>query len=264
MPSLKTHTLFKVFTPLWLLLLLAACRQKTPEYAEWSVYRGDKASTGYSSLQQINKSNLPKLKVAWTFHAGDAREGNRSAIQCNPLIVNGLMYVTSPQLKLIALHPSSGMEAWRFDPFAGEEATGVNRGVTYRADEDDKRIFFSAGAYLYALNADNGKLITGFGDSGRVDLRTGLGRDPSALAVWATSPGIIYKDLLIQGTALGEGYDAAPGFIRAYNVRTGKIVWTFHTIPQPGEYGYDTWDTASYKEVGGVNAWAGMSLDEEP
>jgi quinoprotein glucose dehydrogenase len=173
------------------------------------------------------------------------------------------MYVTSPQLKLIALHPSSGMEAWRFDPFAGEEATGVNRGVTFWADGDDKRIFFSAGAYLYALNADNGKLITDFGDSGLVDLRIGLGRDPSALAVWATSPGIIYKNLLIQGTALGEGYDAAPGFIRAYDVRTGKIVWTFHTIPQPGEYGYDTWDTASYKEVGGVNAWAGMSLDEE-
>ncbi|MBN8861052.1 MAG: hypothetical protein J0H29_21855, partial [Sphingobacteriales bacterium] len=134
MPSLKTYTCFKVFTPLGLLLLLAACRQKAAEQVEWSVYRGDKASSGYSSLRQINKSNLSKLKVAWTFHTGDAREGNRSTIQCNPLVVNGLMYVTSPQLTLIALHPTSGKEAWRFDPFTGEEATGVNRGVTYRAD----------------------------------------------------------------------------------------------------------------------------------
>lgn len=239
-----------------------AGRKKKP-YTTWSIYRGDKASTGYSSLEQINTTNLNQLEVAWTFHCGDAREGNRSAIQCNPIVANSKMYITSPQLKLIALDPQTGKELWKFDPFVNEEATGVNRGVTYWQQENDKRIFFSAGMWLYALNADSGSLITSFGKDGRIDLREGLGRDPSSLAVWASSPGIIYKDLLIQGTALGEGYDAAPGFIRAYDVRTGKIVWTFRTIPQPGEFGYNTWDTASYQHAGGVNCWAGMSMDDK-
>lgn len=230
--------------------------------AGWPVYRGDKTSTAWSALDEINTGNVSRLEPAWIFHCGDAREANRSAIQCNPIIADGRMYVTSPRLKLIALDPAIGRELWRFDPFAGGQATGVNRGVTYWQHEDDKRIFFSAGPYLYALNAADGKTITTFGDQGKVDLRMGLDRPWEKLSVWATSPGIIYKDLLIQGTALGEGYDAAPGFIRAYDVRTGRIAWTFHTIPQPGEFGYDTWDTASYKEVGGVNCWAGMSLDE--
>ncbi|MFT3947327.1 MAG: PQQ-binding-like beta-propeller repeat protein [Agriterribacter sp.] len=246
-----------------LLILLAGCTSKQKEYTAWEVYRGDKGSTGYSALDQINKSNLHKLKLAWIYHSGDAREGNRSTIQCNPIIVNDIMYVTSPALKLIALHPASGKEIWRFDPFAGKEPSGVNRGVTYWANGNDKRIFFSAGIYLYAVHADDGSLVNDFGDHGKIDLRAGLGRDTATLVVWATSPGIIYKDLLIQGTALGEGYDAAPGFVRAYSVRDGKIAWTFHTIPQPGEFGYDTWDTASYKQVGGTNAWAGMSVDEE-
>ncbi|MES1219043.1 MAG: PQQ-binding-like beta-propeller repeat protein, partial [Bacteroidota bacterium] len=167
------------------------------------------------------------------------------------------------QLKLIALNPLTGKEIWKFNPFVNEEASGVNRGVTYWSDENDKRIFFSAGSYLYALNADNGSLISAFGDKGKVDLRIGLGRDPAKLAVAASSPGIIFKDLIIQGTALGEGYDAAPGFVRAYNVRSGKIEWTFNTIPQPGEFGYETWEKDSYKEVGGTNAWTGLSVDEE-
>jgi len=248
---------------LLLITLLFSCKAKDKPYTTWSVYRGDKKSTGYSALSQINKNNLNRLEVAWTYHTGDASEGNRSTIECNPIIVNGIMYMTSPRLKLIALNPATGKEIWKFDPFINEEATGVNRGVTYWEDGDDKRIFFSAGVYLYAVNAKNGSLIKSFGDNGKVDLRVGLGRDPSKLAVAASSPGIVYKDILVQGTALGEGYDAAPGFVRGYEVRTGKITWTFNTIPQPGEFGYDTWDKDAYKEAGGTNAWAGMSLDEE-
>jgi quinoprotein glucose dehydrogenase len=246
-----------------LCILLLSCNHEEKPFTTWQVYRGDKGSTGYSALDQINTTNLSSIKVAWVYHTGDAREGNRSAIQCNPIVINNKMYVTSPALKLIALDPATGKEIWRFDPFAGAEPTGVNRGVTYWTDGTTKRIFFSAGVYLYALNADDGSLIKAFGDSGKVDLRIGLGRDPQKLAVWSTSPAIVYNDLLIQGTALGEGYDAAPGFVRAYSARDGKIAWTFHTIPQPGEFGYDTWDTASYKEVGGTNAWAGMSIDEK-
>jgi len=247
----------------FLLFLLASCDSGKDPYKTWSLYRGDAGNSAYASMDQINKANVNELEVAWTYHTGDAEKGNRSTIQCNPIIVNGMMYVTSPKLKLIALDPVAGGEIWRFDPFHGEEATGVNRGVTYWEDGKDKRIFFSAGSYLYALDAADGKLVSGFGSGGKVDLRQGLGRDTSTLFVEASSPGIIFRDLLIQGTAVGEGYDAAPGFVRAYDARSGSIAWTFHTIPQPGEPGYETWPPDAYKEVGGVNSWAGMSVDED-
>jgi quinoprotein glucose dehydrogenase len=243
--------------------IILSCKKEDQSYSTWSVYRGDPGNAAYSSLNQINTNNVNQLEVAWTYHTGDADSGNRSTIQCNPIIVNGRMYVTSPKLKLIALDASKGTEIWRFDPFDNTEATGVNRGVTYWEEKNDKRIYFTAGQYLYAINADDGTVITSFGNNGKVDLREGLGREASRLAVSATTPGIIYHDILIQGSALGEGYDAAPGFVRAYNVKTGDIVWTFHTIPQPGEFGYDTWPTNAYKEIGGVNNWAGMSLDEK-
>lgn len=254
-----THSFcFSIF-----LLLMVSCNDSEKAYTTWSVYRGDRANTAFSSLEQINKENVHQLEVAWTYHTGDAEKGNRSAIQCNPVVVNGMMYVTSPKLKLIALDPATGEEKWKFDPFVGTRAFGVNRGVTYWEDGKDKRIFFTAGPYLHALDADSGTLITDFGKEGKVDLREGLGREASKLFVQASSPGVIYNDLLIQGTALGEGYDAAPGFIRAYDVRTGRIMWTFHTIPQPGEPGYETWPENAYREAGGVNSWAGMSVDED-
>lgn len=255
---------YKIF----FLLLISSCSlltlscQDNGAQTTWSVYRGE-SSNAYSSLDQINRDNVNRLEVAWTYHAGDSEKGNRSAIQCNPIIVNGMMYITSPKLKLIALDPASGKELWKFDPFTGAQATGVNRGVTYWENGNDKRIFFSAGSYLYALNADNGKPVSSFGVEGKIDLREGLGRDPSRLAVAATSPGVIYKDLLIQGTALGEGYDAAPGFVKAYDARSGVIAWTFHTIPQPGEPGYETWPDGAYNEIGGANSWAGMTVDEK-
>lgn len=244
-------------------LLLTSCEEKKNDFRTWTVYRGDAGNTAWSALDQINRRNVDQLEVAWIYRTGDAEPGNRSAIQCNPIIVNGLMYLTSPKLKLIAVHPATGKEQWKFDPFEGKQARGVNRGVTYWEDGKDRRIFFSAESWLYALNADDGTLLADFGDGGKVDLREGLGREAGRLSVAATSPGIIYDDLLIQGTALGEGYDAAPGFIRAYDVRTGEIAWTFHTIPQPGEPGYETWPPQAYKEVGGANSWAGMSVDHK-
>jgi quinoprotein glucose dehydrogenase len=246
------------------LLIILSCKHgENPRNETWSVYRGDAANTAYSGLDQINKENIGDLEVAWTYHTGDAEPGNRSTIQCNPIVANGMMYVTSPKLKLIALDPATGKEKWKFDPFKESEAYGVNRGVTFWESGSDKRIFFPAGHFLYAFNADNGNLIDDFGHNGKIDLRVGLGRDSSTLDVTASSPGSIYKDLLIQGTALSDGWDAPPGFVRAYDARTGKIVWTFHTIPQPGEVGYDTWSENSYKEVGGTNNWGGMGVDEE-
>ncbi len=150
-----------------------------------------------------------------------------------------------------------------FDPFEDHTSRGVNRGLTYWSDGDDRRIFHSAGPYLYALDADNGQPIADFGEAGKIDLRENLDRDPANLDVWLTSPGVVYENLLIIGSALGEGYEAAPGHIRAYDTKTGQLVWTFRTIPQPGEFGHDTWNKDDWRDVGGTNSWGGMSLDEE-
>ncbi len=252
-----------------LLVLLESCHTVAQEntlvtdtdYDQWQSYRGNPASTQYSSLDQINTTNVKQLQVAWEYHTGDPLE--RSAIQCNPIMVNERLYITSPQLKLIALDAATGQEQWKFDPFEGENARGVNRGMTYWEQGDDQRIVYSAGYYLYVLNAQTGKLITDFGDAGKIDLRQNLGRDPETLDLWINSPAVVYKNLVIVGSAMGEGYDASPGHIRAYNIKTGAMVWIFHTIPYPDEFGYDTWDADDWQTVGGTNSWGGLSLDEK-
>lgn len=251
---------------LWLFVLpllpLTSGGDDEDAYRTWRTYRGDPTSSAYSELDQINRGNVRRLQVAWSYQTEDAREDNRSTIECNPIIVGRVMYVTSPKLKVIALDAATGNPLWTFDPFEEDDASGVNRGVTYWEDGEDRRILFVAGPHLYALDADTGQLVSGFGREGAVDLRRGLGRDSEELYVTSNSPGIIYEDLIILGSSLGEGYDAAPGHVRAYDVRTGERVWTFHTIPQPGEFGYETWPEDAWKSVGGVNAWGGLSLDE--
>ncbi len=238
--------------------------QAFEEYRTWQSYLGDPTRSHFSSLDQINQENVKNLEVAWTYHAGDMSPENQSQIQCNPIIVDTLLYATNPKLKLFALHAGNGREVWTFIPDSLEEAgMGVNRGVTYWEEGEDKRILFSAGSYLYALDARSGKRIPGFGKNGKVDLREGLGRDPEKLSVVATTPGAVYQNLLIQGSRVLESPGAAPGHVRAYDIKTGKLVWTFHTIPQPGEFGYDTWPSDAHAYIGGANSWAGISLDEE-
>ena len=232
-------------------------------YTTWETYGGDKHHTKYSSLDQINISNINRLQVAWRYSTGDAEEQG-TQIQCNPIVVKGMLYATSPKLKVFALNATTGELIWRFDPYKGASTgQGINRGLSYWHGNADKRILFGAGPYLYALNADNGKPINTFGEDGRVDLRKGLGRNPLGQQVDITTPGIIYKDLIILGSRTGETPGAAPGHIRAYDVKTGRMKWIFHTIPHPGEFGYETWSPDSWQKVGGANAWAGMSLDEE-
>ena len=232
-------------------------------YTTWETYGGDKHHTKYSSLDQVNISNIDRLQVAWRYSTGDAEERG-TQIQCNPIVVEGMLYATSPKLKVFALNAATGELIWRFDPFkSASTGQGINRGLSYWHSSADKRILFGAGPYLYALNADNGKLINTFGGNGRVDLRKGLGRNPQEQQVDITTPGIIYKDLIILGSRTGETPGAAPGHIRAYDVKTGRMKWIFHTIPHPGEFGYETWSPDSWQNVGGANAWAGMSLDEE-
>ena len=228
---------------------------------DWQVTGGEPGNSHFSALDQISRANVKTLKVAWTYRTGDA-PASRSEMQATPIVIGGVMYTTTPALNVIALRADSGTVLWTFDPFAGRTREAhANRGVVYWTDGTAKRILFTAARRLYALDATTGKPIPTFGDSGWVDLGLGLGRDVGSAFILATSPGVIYHDLLIQGTRVGEGEGSAPGHVRAYDVRTGKVQWTFHTIPQPGEDGYDTWPADAWKTVGGANSWAGMSVD---
>lgn len=260
------------------LLLLGLCAvpslslaqaEPTPtrnDFTEWKTYGADPAGTRYSALRQIDRSNVGRLKPAWIYRCDDMRERPASTIECNPIIIDGLMYVTTPGLKVLALQAATGEERWRFDPWAGKGGRGVNRGVTYwsTAEGKEARIFFVAGSNLHALDARTGHPLPSFGKAGQIDLREGLDRDVYFLQVGATTPGIVYKDLLILGSIVGEGPGpCAPGHIRAFDVRTGQRRWIFHTIPHPGEFGYETWPAEAWKTMGGVNCWGGMTLDVE-
>ncbi|WP_114751084.1 outer membrane protein assembly factor BamB family protein [Pleomorphovibrio marinus] len=245
-----------------LILSFTHCKQAdSPDYTAWNTYRGAKDASQFSGLSQINKENVHLLELAWTYKTGDA--GERTPMECNPIIIGDLMYVTSPQLDLIALKANSGEEVWRFSASDFKEGAGVNRGVTYYDDKEDGRIFMSSGHYLFAVSAKDGSLVTSFGDKGKIDLRQNLGKDPASLSIALSTPGIIYKDLIIIGSATGEGYDASPGHIRAYHAESGEFAWRFHTIPQEGEFGHDTWEWMEGENYGGTNNWGGMSLDEE-
>ncbi len=273
---MKTNDTIKKFAA-WFMFLAAmiavGCRSKMGEGAsDWAVYGGNKNNNHYSSLSQVDTANVAALKVVWEYHTGDA-EGN-TQMQVNPVIVKGILYGVSAKLKLFALNAATGKEQWRFDPLTdtavsakgkGYFSMNVCRGVTYYTDGyNDQRIFYSASAHLYCINAATGKPITSFGNSGSIDLHNDLGIDASSLYVASTTPGIIYKDLIIVGTRVAEEMPAAPGHIRAYDVHTGKLQWIFHTIPQPGEEGFESWeDKEAYNHVGGANAWSGFSMDEE-
>jgi quinoprotein glucose dehydrogenase len=227
---------------------------------DWRTYLGDKSASHYSVLQQITQANVSGLQVAWTWRSGDARPDS-SQIQCNPLEIGGVVYATSAAMKLVALDAATGRELWRFEPL---DPNGVNRGLAYWSDGDDRRILYGNGNWLHAVDARTGKLIESFGDHGRVDLSQGLGRDVTGMAIQMNTPGVIYHNLIILSMRVGEGPGpAAPGHVRAYDVRTGKLVWIFHAIPYPGEPGYEAWPPDAWQREGGVNAWPGMTLDEE-
>lgn len=248
-----------------LLLLLAGCTESRLPSTDWPTTGGGPANARYSPLEQINTQNVATLRVAWTYHTGDLPK-DRGEIQATPIVVDGILYTTTPALAVVALHAENGKLIWRFDPRTTYHAprtdlSHVNRGVVYWADGSDARIFFTAGRRLYALDARTGRPIPSFGDSGSVDLAAGLSRDIGDAYLVATSPGAIYKDLLIQGQRVGEDEGSAPGDIRAYDVRSGAIRWTFHTIPPPDELGHDTWPPDAWRSAGGANSWAGMSVD---
>lgn len=239
---------------------------------DWPNYGGNKAGNRYSPLNQINLGNVQNLQVAWMYDASEkpdpnnpGRQRNR-AIQCQPIVVDGVLYGTTPELKLFALNAGTGEQLWKFVPHP-DDRLNSNRGVVYWSNGKDKRILYTVGSSLYAVNATTGEIVKSFGKEGRVDihagLQTGLDHDVSRLSVNATSPGIVYKNTFILGSAVSESGDAAPGHIRAFDVVNGALKWVFHTIPQPGEYGYDTWPENAYKKIGATNNWSGMTLDEK-
>ena len=239
--------------------LTTVARTSTPSKksaSDWPTYGGQPANDHYSPLHQINKSNVSKLRIAWTYDTGED-----GGMETNPLVVGKVLYSYTPSQKVIALDAATGKLLWKFD--SGITAEQPTRGLSYWTDGKQARLFAGIMNYLYALDPKTGKPITDFGEDGRIDLRKGLRGDYHLQSVALTTPGIIYKDLIIVGGEMPETLPAAPGDIRAYDVHTGTTQWTFHTIPHPGEFGYETWPADAWQHAGAANNWSGMSLDVE-
>ncbi len=258
----------KYIVSIFLFCLLSSCSKpgsQSDEFINWSTYLGDHASSQYSPLDQINRDNVSALQVAWQYDGGEAHPDHRSQIQCNPLVINGVLYGTTASLKVIALDAATGELLWSYNPYSDDFdnfGMGVNRGLMYHEGADHDILLYGAGQYVIALNPSDGSLRDEFGQDGYIDLQQGLGTNDSLL-VLANTPGIIYQDLMIIGGRVSESTGAAPGHIRAFDVHTGEQKWIFHTIPKPGQAGYDSWPQDAYKRVGGANVWSGMALDIE-
>lgn len=249
------------------LLTGGAPAQANESSHDWAHYGGDPGATRYSPLDQITRNNVGDLKPAWVHATGDSLTRPTTTIECTPLVIDGRMYLTTAQLQVRALDAASGKPLWNFDPFAGQRsrrAKGVNRGVTYWSDGERELIFSSAKADLFCLDAKTGELVKEFANGGVLDMRDGLDREMGDIGYVHTTPPAIFEDLIILSGGAGEGPGPAPpGHIRAHDVRTGERRWIFHTIPHPGELGYETWAEDNWKTAGGCNCWAGMSVDTD-
>lgn len=235
-------------------------------YRDWAIYRGDKKAIQYSELDQITADNVSRLEVAWEYHHGDP---SGPSMYSNPIMIEGLLYFTTPTLNAVAIDAATGEERWVFEPAKqredGRVTRGRNRGVVYWENEagGQQRIFHFVKDRLYALDAKRGTLIESFGQDGLVDLRQHLPVPAAQASVEVTTPGIVYQNYLIVGSRVPEGNASTPGDIRAFDTVTGEFKWIFHTIPHEGELGYDTWEWEEGETYGGANPWGGFSLDEE-
>lgn len=239
---------------------VSAAGKASNGYATWRQYEAGPDSSQYSALDQVNKSNISQLRQVWFYPAAD----NGVLFGFNPIVIDGIMYVLGDNNSIVALNAATGEQVWAHDN--GKPRSMTYRGISYWQSEDgsDRRLLFAMNNELHATDARTGNSIDTFGDHGSVDLRAGLGRDPGTIRqIQSGTPGRIFENLLILGSATGEEYGSPPGDLRAYDVRTGKLVWTFHTIPHPGEFGYDTWPKDAWKYIGGTNTWGGISIDEK-
>ena len=227
-------------------------------YTTWRDYGGSSDSMQYSALTQINKTNVAGLERVWFFPVAD-KSGN---LGFNPIVVDGLMYLMGQEGSIVAVEAATGKQVWSHRVEGAGTGGRATRGINYweNSDRSDRRLIFGAGGSLREIDARSGAPITSFGDNGRVDMRAGPVRPlggPSA------TPGRVFENLFITGSQTGEGYGSTPGDLRAYDIVTGKLAWTFHTIPYPGEFGYDTWPESAWKWAGGVNTWGEISIDEK-
>ena len=223
---------------------------------DWPVYGGTPQNDHFSPLKQVNRSNVQQLEVAWSFDTGET-----GGLQTSPIVVQGVLYGITPSQKVFALDAANGKLLWKFD--SGIKGTQPDRGLAYWSDGNTSRIVVAVMNFVYALDATTGTPISTFGKDGRIDLREDLGREPSAQSIYGTSPVVIYKDLMIVGGRESETLPASPGDVRAYDVRSGSLAWSFHTIPHPGEFGYDTWPKDAWKTSGAANNWTGMTVDTQ-
>jgi quinoprotein glucose dehydrogenase len=240
--------------PLSIVLLATTALTQQATKKNWPMTGGTPGNSHYSSLRQIDRANVSKLKEAWRFDTGE-EEG----LETTPAVVDGVLYGVTPSKKVIALDAATGKLLWKFD--SRVEVGAPNRGVTWWTGGKERRLFVGLRHFLYALDPVDGKPIASFGNDGRIDLRENLGRPPAEQSVSLNSPGVVYKDLIILGSSLPETIPAPPGDIRAYDVHTGKLRWSFHTLPHPGEPGYETWSPDSWKTSGGANNWPGLAID---
>ncbi len=249
----------------FLLVLLGLTASWAKDKA-WPNVGGDPGCSRYSTLDQINRNNVNTLEVAWTYHSGDA--GNGTTIECTPIVIGNVMYVTTPRSKVVALEADKGCEKWKFDPYDGikikqpRASGGVNRGLAFWSDGHQERIFLGASdGRLISLDARTGRPDPKFGNDGTVDLREGMEVDLNGVNYGPTSAPAVYRDIVILGFSCPEGGRPAPGDPRAFDVRTGKQLWRFHTIPRPGEFGHETWEANGWQNAGAANNWGGTSLD---
>jgi quinoprotein glucose dehydrogenase len=229
-------------------------------HTTWSTYLGNADASHYSALKQIDKSNVDQLQVAWSYNPGEER-----SYEFSPIIVGKVMYVLAKKTSIVALDAATGKELWVYHS-DGVPLMEMHRGINFWQSKDgsEQRLLIPFSSHLEAIDAKTGELIKSFGVDGRVDLMDGLGRDHKTISqIQSATPGQVYGDLIILGSATGEDYGSPPGDIRAYDVRTGKMAWIFHTVPHPGEKGYETWPKDAWTYIGGTNCWGEMSLDQK-
>jgi quinoprotein glucose dehydrogenase len=240
-------------------LLSLTLTNDTTTNSDWREYLGGADRNHYSTLTQINAANVNQLTVAWKYTTYDSGQ-----IQCNPIIVDGILYGMTASTQPFAVDAATGVEIWRKKK-AADNSLSTSRGVAYWQDGDDKRILYTNGPWLYAIHATTGLPILSFGDSGRTSLKSGLGVTAKDKMVISNTPGTVFGDVIVMPLRVSEGNDASLGHIQAFNIRTGRLAWVFRTIPLPGEYGYKTWPPNTYKntDVGAANNWSGMAVDRD-
>lgn len=251
-------------------MVLCAAHAARAQNVDWPNVGNDKGGMRYSKLDQVNRDNVSRLDLAWMYHTGDA--GTGTTIECTPLAIDGTLYLTTVQTKIVALDAATGKEKWRYDPYPPEPVRewrkasgGVNRGLAYWTDgqKEQRLIAGLPDGRLLSLDLKTGQPDKNFGQDGFVDLRADMERDLSNISYGPTSAPAVFENRVIIGCSTDESVPAAPGDVRAFDVLTGKQAWRFHTVPQPGEFGHDTWQKDQWKDRGGANPWSGFNVDQK-